>query len=84
MKTDALLERPFGSYSDLIRSHARERPDHIALIEVERRASFAALDAMMDRIAASLQRDGIRPGECVAVCAATSLEYAANRRYAEG
>ncbi len=77
MKPDALLERPFGSYSDLIRSHARERPDHIALIEVERRASFAALDAMMDRIAASLQRDGIRPGECVAVCAATSLEYAA-------
>ena len=72
-----LLGRPFGSYSDLIRAHARERPDRIALVEDDRRVSFAALDAMMDRIAASLQRDGIQPGECVAVCAATSLEYAA-------
>ena len=32
---------------------------------------------MMDRAAAALQRDGIRAGEVIAICAATSIEYAA-------
>lgn len=77
MTLDQLLARPFGSYGELIRLHARQRPNHPALIEGERRVSFAALDAMMDRVAATLQRAGIRPTEAVAICAGTSLEYAA-------
>ncbi len=31
----------------------------------------------MDRIAAALQRDGVRPQEAIAVCASASVEYAA-------
>jgi long-chain acyl-CoA synthetase len=77
MTLDALLARPFGSYGELIRLHARQRPDHPALIEGERRVSFATLDAMMDRIAATLQRAGIRATEAIAICAGSSLEYAA-------
>jgi acyl-CoA synthetase (AMP-forming)/AMP-acid ligase II len=77
MSAAEILSRPFGSYSALIRAHARERPEHVALVEGERRVSFATLDAMLDRVAATLQRDGIRPGEAIAICAATSLEYAA-------
>ena len=77
MTLDQLLARPFGSYGELIRLHARQRPNHPALVEGERRVSFAALDAMMDRVAATLQRAGIRPTEAVAICAGTSLEYAA-------
>jgi len=77
MDLDDLLARPFFSYAELIRVHARERPTHPALIEGERVVSFATLDAMMDRIAATLQREGLRPTEAIAVCAATSLEYAA-------
>jgi len=72
-----LIDQPFGSYSELIRAHARERPNHLALIEGERKVSFATLDAMLDRVAATLQRQGIRPREAIAVCAAASLEYAA-------
>jgi len=72
-----LIEQPFGSYAELIRAHARERPEHPALIQDERAVSFATLDAMMDRVAATLQREGIRPTEAVAICAGTSLEYAA-------
>ncbi len=74
---DELLARPFASYGELIRFHATQRPDHPALIEGERSVSFATLDAMMDRVAATLQRSGIRPTEAIAVCAGSSLEYAA-------
>ncbi|MBK7017529.1 MAG: acyl--CoA ligase [Sulfuritalea sp.] len=77
MSLRELLARPFADYGELIRARARVRPQHIALIEGERRVSFAALDAMMDRVAATLQRAGIRPTEAVAICAGTSLEYAA-------
>jgi long-chain acyl-CoA synthetase len=72
-----LLGRPFVSYGELIRLHARQRPDHPALIEGERRVSFATLDAMMDRVAATLQRKRIRATEAIAICAGSSLEYVA-------
>ncbi|MDZ4253170.1 MAG: class I adenylate-forming enzyme family protein [Sulfuritalea sp.] len=77
MKAAALIEQAFGTYADLIRAQALARPDHPALIQDDRRVSFATLDAMMDRVAATLQRDGIAPTEAVAICAATSLEYVA-------
>ncbi|MBI3094725.1 MAG: acyl--CoA ligase, partial [Rhodocyclales bacterium] len=77
MKLDKLLARPFGTYAELIHAQALARPGHLALIQDERQVSFATLDAMMDRVAATLQREGIRPTAAVAICAATSLEYAA-------
>jgi acyl-CoA synthetase (AMP-forming)/AMP-acid ligase II len=77
MNAAELIEQPFGTYAELIRAQAQSRPDHPALIQDERTVSFTTLDAMMDRVAATLQRDGIRPTEAVAICAGTSLEYAA-------
>ena len=38
---------------------------------------WGQLDTMMDRVAASLQRDGVAPNQSIAICAANSLEYAA-------
>lgn len=49
----------------------------MALILDERRLSYAALHALMDEIAAALQREGVKPGDGVAICAGTSIEYAA-------
>ncbi|MCX7146788.1 MAG: AMP-binding protein [Sulfuritalea sp.] len=77
MSPAELIEQPFGTYGELIREQARTRPGHPALIQDQRTVSFATLDAMMDRVAATLQRDGIRPTEAVAICAGASLEYAA-------
>jgi len=77
MSPEQLLELPFATYSGLIREQARTRPGHPALIQDARAVSFATLDAMMDRVAATLQRDGMRPTETVAICAGASLEYAA-------
>jgi len=72
-----MLAQHHGDFAALIHLHARERPEHAALIQGERRWSYAELDRAMDRIAAALQRDGVAQGEAVAVCAGTSIEYAA-------
>ncbi|MFL6694740.1 MAG: class I adenylate-forming enzyme family protein, partial [Ramlibacter sp.] len=68
---------PFRAIADLVREHAAARPDHTALVQGERRLSWGALDAMADRIAASLQRDGVRPTEAIAISGANSIPYAA-------
>ena len=68
---------PFRAIADLVREHARARPDHTALIQGERGVGWGQLDAMADRIAASLQRDGLRPTDTVAICSSNSLEYIA-------
>jgi len=68
---------PFRTISDLVREHARSRPAHAALVQGDDVLSYAALDALMDRIAATLQRDGIGPGDAIAICATTSPRYAA-------
>ena len=66
----------FGTVSDLIHAHALRDPRHPALRMGERVLDFAALDALMDRVAASLQRDSFAPRDALAVCAYASLEYA--------
>jgi acyl-CoA synthetase (AMP-forming)/AMP-acid ligase II len=73
----AQLAQPFGTLAGLIRAHAAEQPSHVALIEGECRLDYAALDALVDRVASSLQRDGLGRGAAIAICATTSLEYAA-------
>ncbi len=61
----------------LVREHARARPLHAALVQNATTFSYAALDALMDRVAASLQRDGLRAGDVIAICAQASPLYAA-------
>jgi long-chain acyl-CoA synthetase len=68
---------PFRAVADLAREHAFARPAQTALIHGERSVTWAQLNAMMDRVAASLQRDGVKPKQSIAICSANSLEYAA-------
>jgi long-chain acyl-CoA synthetase len=70
-------EIPFRAIPDLVREHARTRPAQIALTQGERSVSWAQLDAMVDRFAASLQREGLAPNDSIAICASNSLEYVA-------
>jgi acyl-CoA synthetase (AMP-forming)/AMP-acid ligase II len=77
MTPQAMLEQDFGTIPALIRAHAERQPDHVALALGERRVTYRALDRMMDQVAAGLLRDGIKPGDTVAICAATMPEYAA-------
>ena len=73
----ALTPPPFQAIADLVRQHATARPAQRALVQGERTVTWRQLDAMVDRVAASLQRDGVMPQQRIAICAANSLEYAA-------
>ncbi|MBG6077745.1 class I adenylate-forming enzyme family protein [Polaromonas sp. CG_9.11] len=68
---------PFRSLSDLVREHARKRPQAPALCDAGQTLDYAALDSLMDRIAATLQRDGLQPGDAIALLATPSVRYAA-------
>lgn len=72
----AMLASDFAALPDLIRAHARERGDKPAIVFAERTLDYAALDAAMDRIAFSLQRDGVRQGDAVAILGPSTLDYA--------
>lgn len=62
-----VAEQSFGTVSDLIRLHAREQPSRPALADAHGRLDYAALDARMDRIAAALQRDGLKAGDAIEI-----------------
>jgi acyl-CoA synthetase (AMP-forming)/AMP-acid ligase II len=67
----------FRTVPDLIRQHALQAPQRTALRCGTTVLSYAELDALMDRVAAALQRQGVAQGQAVAVCAGGSVPYAA-------
>ena len=71
------MEREFGAIADLVRLHAQHTPDHAALADAHHTLTYGALDALMDLIAASMQHHGLKPGDAIAVCATSSVNYAA-------
>ena len=77
MKIEDRLTRPFGDFAELIRDHAAARPRHAAIIHGERTIDYRELDALVDRVAATLERAGVAPRQSVAICAASSIEYLA-------
>ena len=71
------IETEFGLITDLIRQHAQRSPRRPAVVQGDRHLDYAAFDLLMDRTACALQRDGVRPGDAIAICAGTSIEYTA-------
>jgi long-chain acyl-CoA synthetase len=59
----------------LVAEHAQARPGAPALVCGAQALNWADFDAQVERVAASLQRDGLVPRQCVAICAASSLGY---------
>ncbi len=70
------LEKPFGSYPDLIAHWAKDRPDRIALDDGSERLTWGEVSALVERMAAQLQRDGLAKGQAVAIIGTTSVRYA--------
>lgn len=77
MPTPDLLQIEFGTLADLIRLHASEAPDRPALIEGQHKLTYGELNMQMDRVASALQREGLKPGDTIAICATMSIAYAA-------
>lgn len=67
---------PFRAIADLVREHAHARPGQTVLRHGDRAMAWGAFDALVDRVAAALQRDGVQPRQSIAVCGANSIEYA--------
>ena len=77
MTAAEMLAEPFGTLPDLIRAHAVERGDQAAIIDELDAIAYSALDRLIDRVAAALQRDRLARGTAVAIVAAPSISYAA-------
>ncbi|MEG3083592.1 class I adenylate-forming enzyme family protein [Sphingomonas sp. PB2P12] len=72
-----MLASGFATLPDLIRAHALERGDRTAVADAQGSIDYRTLDAMMDRVATALQRDGVAPGTAVAIVAAPTADYTA-------
>jgi long-chain acyl-CoA synthetase len=68
---------PFRPIAELVREHASTAPRQAAIVDATITLDYCALDALMDRVAATLQRDGVAAGEAIAICALNSTRYAA-------
>ena len=66
-----------GSLPDLLGRAAHERPDHPAVV-ADRTVSYAELDDLASRVAATLAHVGVRPGDRVAVSAPRSVGVVAS------
>lgn len=71
------VQQAFGTFTGLFALQVAADPEKIAVICGEAGLSYRDLDARADRIAAALQRDGVKPGGAVAICAAASIDYVA-------
>ena len=71
----ARAEAEFLDVPGMLAEAAVAQPLATALVDGERRFTFAEFDAAIDRVAATLQREGLGPGHTVAVVAAANAEY---------
>jgi acyl-CoA synthetase (AMP-forming)/AMP-acid ligase II len=62
-----MADADFRNIAELLREHAAARPAQPALIQDGQVLGYAELDALVDCIAAGLQRDGVQPGEAIAL-----------------
>ena len=68
---EAAMDRDFGVIAELVRLHARQTPRHLALVDEERRLTYAELDALMDRVAAACSATAWRPPSRRLLCRGT-------------
>src|ERR1700712_1138891 len=67
----------FIALDALVGRTAAIAPDRIAVIDGERRLSYDDLDELIDRVAAALQADGLKPRDVISICALSSIGYVA-------
>lgn len=72
-----LFDDDFHTIAGLIGRYAETRPDHPAIIHEDQQVTYGQLNALMDRVAAALQRDGVGNRDVIAICAASSIAYMA-------
>jgi long-chain acyl-CoA synthetase len=67
----------FVALDALVGQTAKTAPDRIAVIDGERQLSYAGLDDLINRVAAAMQANGLKPRDVISICALSSIEYVA-------
>src|SRR6187402_3290639 len=67
----------FITLDALVRNTAVAQPGKIAIIDDASSLTYAEFDALIDRVAAALQADGLMPQDVISICAYSTIEYAA-------
>jgi long-chain acyl-CoA synthetase len=67
----------FITLDALVGRTAASAPARVAVIDGDRRRSYAELNDLIDTVAAALQADGLAPRDVIAICALSSIEYVA-------
>ena len=70
------LKQPYGELAWLINAHAVNQPDRIALDDGEERLTWGETAALVNRIAAQLQAEGLQKGQAVSILGTTTIRYA--------
>ncbi|MFK7978039.1 MAG: class I adenylate-forming enzyme family protein [Halioglobus sp.] len=70
------LEQPFGDFATLINAHAANQPDRIALDDGIEKLTWLETTALVNRIAAQLQAEGLVKGQAVSILGTTTVRYA--------
>lgn len=61
--------------SDMLRQHARQRPNKVALLDPGREVTYAALDRQVDHTAFALSAAGVGYGDLVGVSLSDDIEH---------
>ena len=70
------LKQPFGQLARLMTAHAANQPDRIALDDGEEQLTWSETTALVNRIAARLQAEGLQKGQAVSILGTTTIRYA--------
>ena len=73
MRIEDIVESEFTPLSDILRAHAARRGDAVALADENRTVGWAEMDALLERIATALQREGVEKDEPVAIAAMNAV-----------
>ena len=69
------LAQPFGSIPAMVEANARDRAEHTALVLGNQQLNYRQLNQGMQRVACALQNQGLQPGDVIAICASSSVNY---------
>ena len=70
------LKQPYGELAWLINAHAVNQPERLALDDGEEQLTWGETAALVNRIAAQLQAEGLQKGQAVSILGTTTIHYA--------
>jgi len=70
------LQHDFGSFAALINAHAVNQPERVALRDETQQLTWSETAALVNRIAAQLQAEGLQRGQAVSILGTTTVQYA--------